>query len=96
MKKHYFRENYGRVCSKSVSFDYEDGVIKNVFFDRGCPGNTQGVARLSEGRTPQELISILKGIQCRGETSCPNEFACALEEMLEEIEAEDSSENNPL
>ena len=84
MTKHLIHYNEGRTCSRSVSFDYEDGVIKNVEFDNGCPGNTQAVAKLSEGRTPEELIASLKGIKCRGESSCPNEFACALEEMLEE------------
>ena len=88
MKKHFFHDNEGRVCSRSVSFDYEDGVIKNVVFDQGCPGNTKGVARLAEGRSPQELIGLLKGVECRGISSCPNELACALEEMLEEIQEE--------
>lgn len=88
MKKHYVRENGGLVCSRAVAFDYEDGVIKNVEFDQGCPGNTQGVARLAEGRTPEDLITMLKGIKCRGESSCPHEFACALEEMLEEMKEE--------
>lgn len=85
MKKHFIHETGGRTCSRSVSFDYEDGVIRNVVFDQGCPGNTQGVARLSEGKTPEELIAVLKGVECRGHSSCPHEFACALEEMLEEL-----------
>lgn len=85
MKKHFVHDNEGRVCSRSVSFDYEDGVIKNVTFDKGCTGNTQGVARLAEGRTPEELISLLKGVECKGVSSCPNELALGLEEMLKEI-----------
>lgn len=85
MKKHFVHDNQGRVCSRSVSFDYEDGAIRNVAFDQGCPGNTKGVARLAEGRKPEELIELLKGVECRGISSCPNEFALALEEMLEEL-----------
>ena len=88
MSERYVHDNGGRVCARSVSFDYEDGVVKNVYFDGGCKGNTQGVARLAEGRSPEELISLLKGVECRGESSCPNELACALEEMLEEIKAQ--------
>ena len=88
MVKHYFHDNEGRVCSRSVEFDYEDGVIKNVIFDQGCPGNTKGVAALAEGRTPEELIPLLKGTECRGPSSCPHEFACAMEEMLAEIAEE--------
>lgn len=83
--KHYTHDNGGRVCSASVSFDYEDGVVKNVEFAGGCPGNTKGVATLANGRTPEELIALLKGTPCRGESSCPNELAMALEEFMEEL-----------
>ena len=79
--KHY---NEGLVCSRSVSFDYEDGKVLNVEFEGGCPGNTTGVAALANGRSPEELIPLLKGIKCRGDDSCPNELALALEEFLEE------------
>jgi len=88
MVRHYFHDNEGRVCSTSVSFDYEDGKIKNVVFDKGCMGNTQGVARLAEGRDAEELVKLLKGVECRGISSCPNELACAIEEMLQEIQEE--------
>lgn len=85
--KHFTHYNEGRVCSRSVSFDYDDGIIKNVSFDGGCHGNTTGVARLADGRKPEELIELLKGIKCRGDDSCPNELAMALEEFLEENSA---------
>lgn len=88
MVKHYTHYNGGRVCSRSVSFDYEDGKVQNVMFEGGCPGNTTGVAALANGRTPEELIGLLKGIRCHGEESCPNELAMALEEFLEEQELE--------
>ena len=85
MTKHFTYDTGGRVCARSISFDYEDGIIKNIEFEQGCPGNTQGVSKLAEGRTPEELISLLKGLECRGPSSCPNELALAMEEMLEEI-----------
>ncbi|MBO4235458.1 MAG: TSCPD domain-containing protein [Firmicutes bacterium] len=85
MIKHYTHYTEGRTCSSSVSFDYEDGIIKNVEFTNGCPGNTQGVATLANGRPAAELIELLKGIQCRGENSCPNELAMGIMECLEEI-----------
>ena len=31
-------------CSKEIILDVEDGVIQNVTFVGGCPGNTKGVA----------------------------------------------------
>ena len=46
---HYTYKTKG-VCSQKISFDIEDGIVKNVQFLGGCNGNTQGVSRLAEGR----------------------------------------------
>ena len=54
--------------------------MKKVVFNGGCRGNTTGVSKLAEGRSVDELISLLEGIQCRGGTSCPDQFAKALKE----------------
>ena len=71
------------VCAAKINFDIEDGIVKNVQFMGGCSGNTQGVARLAEGRPAEELISILKGIRCGFKnTSCPDQFATALAEAI--------------
>lgn len=77
----YTHKNTG-TCSRSVSFDVEDSIVKNVEFEGGCNGNTKGVAALSEGRNIDELISILSGINCgmKG-TSCPDQLARALAEV---------------
>lgn len=73
------------VCSRSVSFDIEDGIVKNVFFEGGCNGNTQGVAHLAEGRKAEDVIACLRGIRCgRKLTSCPDQFARALEKAIQE------------
>ncbi len=71
-------KTYG-TCSRSINFDVENGLVKNVVFNGGCMGNTQGVSRLVEGRPIDEVISLLKGIQCRNGTSCPDQLAKALE-----------------
>jgi uncharacterized protein (TIGR03905 family) len=69
-------------CSKAIRITEEDGVIKEVRFLGGCPGNTQGVARLVEGRRADEVISLLEGIRCGAKnTSCPDQLARALKEM---------------
>lgn len=75
------------VCSNQIEFDIENGKVYNVKFTRGCSGNTQGVAKLSEGRDAKELISLLKGTDCnmRG-TSCPDQLARSIEHALSEIE----------
>ena len=67
------------VCSQAIQYEVENGVLTACRFIGGCPGNTQGVARLAVGRTINEVINLLKGIQCRGGTSCPDQLARALE-----------------
>ena len=59
-------------CSQAIQYEVQDGVLTACRFVGGCPGNTQGVARLAVGRPVDEVISLLKGIQCRGGTSCPD------------------------
>ena len=49
-------------CSQEIQFDIEDGKLTNVKFIGGCAGNTQGVARLVEGMTPEEAVKRLSGI----------------------------------
>ena len=73
---------------KGVStLDVVDNKVTNVQFVGGCTGNTQGVARLAEGRNIDEVIALLKGIQCRGGTSCPDQLARALEEIKQKRSA---------
>ena len=70
-------------CSREIEFDMDkDGTVKSVRFIGGCTGNTQAVAKLSEGKKAEEVISLLKGIQCRNGTSCPDQLAKALEQYV--------------
>ncbi len=68
-------------CSSQILIEIEGEMIKKVQFVGGCTGNTQGVARLAEGRRIDDVIDLLKGVQCRGGTSCPDQLACALQEI---------------
>ena len=70
------------VCSSLITFDIEDGVVHNIVFTGGCRGNTQGVAALAEGMPAEEVIRRVKGINCHGGVSCPDELATALELAL--------------
>lgn len=73
------------VCSKKISVEIEDGIIKKVRFTGGCNGNTQGVSRLAEGRTVDEVINTLSGIKCGvRDTSCPDQLTKALKEAIEQ------------
>lgn len=69
-------------CSRRIDITLNDnGVIEEVVFDSGCPGNTHGVAALVKGMTADEAIARLEGIDCRGRgTSCPDQLAKALRE----------------
>jgi uncharacterized protein (TIGR03905 family) len=67
-------------CSRQILFDVtEDNKLTNVKFIGGCSGNLQAVARLVEGKDIDEVISLLKGIKCRSNTSCGDQLAKALE-----------------
>ena len=71
------------VCSQGISFEIEDGIVKNVQFRSGCSGNTQGLAALCEGRSADDVISALNGIKCGFKnTSCPDQLAKALTEAV--------------
>ena len=73
------------VCARGISFDIEDGVVKNIKFSGGCSGNTQGVSALADGMDANELIERLGGIRCGFKsTSCPDQLAKAVAKALEE------------
>jgi len=74
------------VCSRTVSFELdENNIVSNVEFMGGCHGNLQGIALLADGRPAEELIDLLEGVQCGFKpTSCPDQFANALRNTLEE------------
>ena len=68
-------------CSKQILFDVDkDNKLSEVKFIGGCSGNLQAVSRLVKGKDIDEVITTLKGIRCRGNTSCGDQLATALEE----------------
>ena len=70
-------------CSKQIIFDLDaENKIRNVKFIGGCSGNLQGLSKLVEGRTPDEVVPLLRGIRCKQNTSCPDQLAKALEAQL--------------
>ena len=71
-------------CSQLITFDIEDGKLRNVHFVSGCNGNLQGIGRLTEGMDAMECVAKLKGIRCGfKDTSCPDQLARAIEKALE-------------
>lgn len=67
-------------CSTQIDLDIdENGVITSCAFINGCRGNTQGLARMVIGRKADEVKELLRGIPCRGNTSCPDQLSRAIE-----------------
>ena len=46
----------------------------------GCKGNVAAISRLVVGMRIDDVIEKLKGIPCKGSSSCPDQLAKALEE----------------
>ena len=67
-------------CSRQIIFEVENDVLTSLKFVNGCSGNTQGISRLAVGMKIDDIIPKLSGIQCRGNTSCPDQLAKALAE----------------
>jgi len=71
------------VCPPEIHFQLNEGVLEEVrFVGGGCPGNAQLVSRLVKGRTVEEILPLLDGIQCRDKTSCPDQLSMALESAV--------------
>ena len=71
-------------CSRSISFEIENGTVKNVSFEGGCNGNLKGIGAIVEGMKVEDVINRLSGIRCGFKsTSCPDQLAQALEKAKE-------------
>jgi uncharacterized protein (TIGR03905 family) len=65
------------VCSSAIDVEVDGDVITSVKFTGGCNGN------LVTGMKIEDAIAKLKGIKCGFKnTSCPDQLACALQEIL--------------
>jgi len=71
-------------CSSMISLDMDGDVVRNVRFTGGCNGNLQGVSKLVDGMTVDQIESKLSGIRCGMKpTSCPDQLAKAVREAKE-------------
>ena len=66
-------------CSSAIDLEIENGVITACQFTGGCRGNTNGLGKMCVGRKAEDVVALLKGIPCRGNTSCPDQVARAIE-----------------
>ncbi len=76
----YYTYRTKGTCSRAISFNIdENDVVTNVEFVGGCDGNLQGISRLVDGMTGDEILSKCKGILCGNKpTSCPDQLAQAV------------------
>ena len=82
--KHY-EYNPNGVCSKKMTIDVEDNIIKNIEIIGGWPDHSLGVISLCINQNIDDVIQKLKGIKCGFKsTSCPDQLAIALEETKKE------------
>ena len=74
-------------CSRQIIFDVDsENKIHGVKFIGGCSGNLQGVGKLVEGRNINELESLLSGIKCKNNTSCPDQLSKAIAAYKKSVE----------
>ena len=72
------------VCSREMSVEAEDGVIKSVHISGGCGGNQEALSKLLVGMPVKDAIRSIDGIKCgKRQTSCPDQLARALEQFPE-------------
>ena len=77
--KNMFQYKTKGTCATQIDLEIENGVITACAFHNGCKGNTQGLAKMVIGRKADEVKENLRGIQCRGGTSCPDQLARAID-----------------
>ena len=68
-------------CSSEIEIELDGNIIKKVKFYGGCNGNLQGISKLVEGMTVEQVSEKFSGIRCGFKrTSCPDQLAQAVVE----------------
>ena len=80
-------------CSRQIIFTVKENKLVDLKFINGCSGNAQAIARLTIGKDIDEIITTLKGIKCKGNTSCPDQLALALMEYKNKANNNDTQKN---
>lgn len=72
------------VCSRKIIVELDGNIVKSAKFEGGCNGNTQGISKLVEGMSVDQVVSKLSGIGCNFKrTSCPDQLAKAVTEAYD-------------
>ncbi len=67
-------------CSTSIDLEFDGDIISSCRIHDGCKGNVAAISRLVVGMRIDDVIEKLKGIPCKGSSSCSDQLAKALEE----------------
>ncbi len=71
-------------CASQITFELENGILKNVSFTGGCNGNLKAISRLVEGMEAEKVMELLTGNTCGfKDTSCADQLARAIKKALE-------------
>ena len=71
-------------CSRSIEFELDGGVVRNVRFEGGCNGNLKGIGAIVDGMKAEDVIARLESIRCGFKsTACPDQLAQALRKAVE-------------
>lgn len=72
-------------CARQIAFNLHGNVVTDIEYNGGCNGNTKAVAALCNGKTVEEIESILGGITCGFKsTSCGDQLAKAVRKAYDE------------
>lgn len=72
-------------CASEITFEIEDGIIRNVAFKGGCNGNLKAISILVEGKNALEIADLLEGNTCGFKsTSCADQLSKAIKNALAE------------
>ena len=78
------------VCSRNIHVELSDDgkTIEGCEFTGGCNGNLKAVSKLINGRSVDEVTSILRGNTCgKRSTSCADQLCRALDEAQAQARA---------
>ena len=72
-------------CSRSISFDINNGIVTDISFVGGCDGNLKALSKILNGWDYKDIVSKLKGNTCGWKkTSCADQLAIAVTEAHEQ------------
>ena len=75
------------VCARFVEVDTDGSTVLDARVVGGCRGQAEALPRLVRGMGLDEAISRLRGVACRGGTSCADQLGRALEQERDRVRA---------